>query len=267
MTFEPTDRLSRSLVLSVTAYYLIQQALFLLFAIPGGFRTDYFRPFIIVSTIFHALLGVLLILFKNDFVIEKTGKRLDRINIANRITLFRISTLPTMLFLVIAARKHSIRYPLLALVVLVFITDFVDGYVSRKANQVTRVGRMMDSTSDYTLLVVLTTVFHYYRLIPVWIFVLVILRLGLQTILVGILFAVNRRIETKSTFMGKLAVASIMILYSVEVLKLVSETVPVVVLTATEIVTGCVLAASMADKLLAFRHSLSERGESVSPSR
>ncbi len=245
------------MVRTMVGYYVTQMVIFFAFAVPGGFGRRYGLPFWIVSTCFQlALLGMLFV-FRNDFVIEKTGEKLVRVNVANRITLFRITTLPTLLFLIIAAKAYRIRTPLLVLVVLVFLTDFMDGYISRKAKQVTRVGRMMDSASDYSLLAVLTTVFLYYRLIPLWMFWLVTARLGLQSVLMGILILVKRKIEPKTTPLGKVAVASIMVLYSVEVLKLIALPTPPIILRIVEYAVGVVLAVSMVDKIKIFAASLS----------
>ena len=67
--------------------------------------------FLCASGGFHIFLYLLLILFSDDFRKEATGEKLASINLANRITLIRVSTLPTLLFLVIAAKNYHIRFP------------------------------------------------------------------------------------------------------------------------------------------------------------
>jgi phosphatidylglycerophosphate synthase len=179
---------------------------------------------------------------------------------ANRITLMRISTLPTLLCLVIAAKRYTIRYPLLILVVFIFITDFLDGYVSRKANQVTKVGMMMDSASDYSLLIVLSLVFRYYNLIPLWFLVLVLIRLGIQVVFMASLIVINKRIEPRTTFLGKAAIASIMVVYSVEVLWLIANTLPVAIKNGIELIVAGVILASIGDKIWSFASLCKRRG-------
>jgi len=229
-------------------------AIYSAFSIPSGFLLDTRSsiPFVITAVAFHLFLLAMLMLFKHDFVKESTGERLERVNLANRITLFRVSTLPTLLFLVIAARDYKIRVPLLIFVVLVFSTDFADGYVSRRGGEVTRVGRMMDSASDYSLLIVLTVVFYYFSLIPRWFFLAVVARLSLQAVLMGILVLVRRKIDPKTTFMGKAAVAAIMVLYTAEVLRLLFAIRAHMVFVAVEYLVGAVVIGSMADKVVAF---------------
>ena len=248
------DRLSKSILATVAAYFLTQTAIYAAFAAAGGFFALASRtlPFLVTAAVFHVFLLAMLLLFKADFVKESNGERLERVNLANRITLFRVSTLPTLLFLVIAARDYRIRVPLLILVVLVFATDFVDGYVSRRGGEVTRVGRMMDSASDYSLLIVLTVVFYYFNLIPRWFFFVVLVRLGLQVILMGVLILVKRKIDPKTTIMGKVAVAGIMVLYAAEILRLLFAIRARVVFVGIEYAVGAIVLASIADKALIF---------------
>jgi len=252
------DRLVRSILSNVGAFFVLQVLIYLAFALGANFPIEYGARFLATSVAFHLFLLSLLLLFKQDFAKETTGERLVRVNLANRVTLFRVSTLPTLLFLVLAAKEYRIRYPLLGLVVIVFASDFVDGYISRKSGEVTKVGRMLDSASDYSLLVVLTIVFQYFDLIPRWLFVLVVARLGIQVVLMGILILVKRRIDPKTTLLGKVAVATIMVLYAIEVLRLILGIQDATFVYALEWAVGAVVIVSVADKVVSFFRSLIE---------
>lgn len=244
--------LRQSFARTIIVYFLCQCAVFCVFALPGGFFAAFGTAFILTSASFHVFLLLLLNVFIDDFRKEATQEKLSSINLANKITLVRVSTLPTLLFLVVAARSYRIRYPLLILVVFIFVTDFLDGYISRKDNEVTKAGRMMDSASDYSLLIVLTLVFHYYRLIPIWFLVLVLTRLGLQVLFMAILITVKRRIEPTATFMGKVAVASIMFVYSVEVFGLIAGELPLLLKNTIEWTVAVLIVASIGDKAISF---------------
>lgn len=248
--------LRRSIAATIVVYFLVQCAIFVSFAIPGGFLERFWVEFLSACAAFHLFLFLLLMLFQDDFRKEATQEKLATINLANKVTLIRVSTLPTLLFLVIAAKHYRIRYPLLILVVFIFITDFLDGYISRKGNEVTKAGRMMDSASDYILLIVLTLVFRYYRLIPTWFLALVLARLGTQVLLMAILIVINRKIEPKSTFMGKVAVASIMVVYTIEVLGLITGGLPRLLKNSIEWIVAVVVLASIGDKIISFVSSL-----------
>jgi len=144
--------LIRSCITTVLALAITQILIYSAYALAFRFTPRYVWPFMVSNLVFHGIVLALLFVFRNDFVLEDSDIILTRINLANKITLFRLSTIPTALFILLASKDFPIRLPLLALVALVFTTDFLDGYVSRKDNQATRVGKMMDSASDYALL-------------------------------------------------------------------------------------------------------------------
>lgn len=250
--------LGTSIIVTLLSYLTFQITVFLGFSIPRGFFVGYGPAFLVSALGFHGFLLAVLFWFKADFYIEPSGERLSRVNLANAITLFRVSALPTILFLVIAAKDYPIRVPLLALVIVVFLTDFADGFVSRKGKQVTKIGRMLDSASDYCLLIVLSIAFYYYYLIPGWFFVIVIARFALQSALVFILIAVNRRLDPKTSPLGKIAVAAVMILYATEVLEIVIGPAAKPALTALEALSGLILVASAVDKVVIFVRELGE---------
>jgi phosphatidylglycerophosphate synthase len=251
-----TTNLRRSILLTTSIFFITQCALFSLFAVGAGFALNYWSLFLPLSGGFHIFVLILLLLFQNDFTIESTGEKLDHINIANIITLSRVSTMPTLLVLVMAAKEYRIRIPLLVLVALIFLTDFFDGRISRRNNQVTRVGKMMDSASDYTLLVVLSVIFQYYSLIPKWFFVLVLVRLGLQALFMAILVTVKRHIEPNSTFMGKLNVASIMVLYTLEIIQLAVKAPSLLVFRIAEWIVAIIIVLGIFDKIASFFDTL-----------
>ncbi len=248
--------LRRSILFTTSVFFIAQCVLFLIFAVVAKFANRYWSVFLPLSAGFHIFLLILLLLFQEDFVIETTGKKLDHVNLANVITLSRVSTMPTLLMLVIAAKHYKIRFPLLIIVALIFLTDFFDGRISRKTNQVTRVGRMMDSASDYSLLVVLSVIFRYYSLIPGWFFVLVLVRLSIQAVMMGVLIVVKRRIEPKSTLMGKVTVASIMVLYTLEIIKLILQTSPQLIFRIAEWIVAIIIVLGIFDKIVSFFDTL-----------
>jgi phosphatidylglycerophosphate synthase len=265
------DRLGKSILATMGIYLAVQFLIFAAFAamaqpsdagIPPGFVVRYSPLFLLVALPFLTLLTIMLFIFKHDFVKEPSGEKLQRVNLANVVTLFRVTSMPTLLILVLAAKEYRIRLPLLCLVVLVFATDFIDGYISRKAGEVTKVGKMLDSASDYALLIVLTIVFYYFKLVPSWFFLLVTARLGLQVAFVFILIFVNKKIEPKTTIMGKVAVAAIMVLYALEVIRLIFGMGRIQVISALEWATAAIVLLSMVDKVIAFARQLPNSDQS-----
>lgn len=249
------SRLRASMIASILAFQLLQYGIFLAYSLPFGFFARYAASFTASTLAFHALLLALLIVFRHDFVKEPGGEKLSRVNLANLVTLFRISTLPTILFIILASKDYPIRYPLIALVAVVFSTDFLDGYISRTIKEKTRVGRMMDSASDYTLLFVISIVYYYFHLVPLWFFALLAARLTGQALMMLAVLAVKKRVKIRTTFMGKATVASTMVLYALELLRFVAD-LPPALYRAVEYAVGAVVFASIFDKLLVMIRDL-----------
>ncbi|WP_432846260.1 CDP-alcohol phosphatidyltransferase family protein [Treponema denticola] len=111
---------------------------------------------------------------------------LEKVNLANGITLLRISSVPLIAFLLKQNSIEQIKIILAVVLILVFLTDFFDGFIARKFNQETRIGRMLDSMSDYSLLALVSIVYYQLGLLPNWFFYLIFVRLMFQAL--GMLF-------------------------------------------------------------------------------
>lgn len=258
---EDRARLSRSIYFSVAGFLVSQTILFLCFARAYKFKQGYSLLFFFTAAFFHFAILAFLLAFRQEFALVESGQKLARVNLANKVTLARMSTLPTLLILIIASKEYSIQTPLLVLVALVFVTDFVDGWISRASRQVTFMGRMLDAISDYSLLIVLSIVFYYYQLIPGWIFGIVILRLTFQGAAMAVLLMVGRRIKTQSTYMGKIAIFATMALYTAEVLRVAVHGQLAWVWEALEYAAGAVVFFSIFEKAVMLIVQLKTRPE------
>jgi phosphatidylglycerophosphate synthase len=243
------DSLSRSILGTILAFLAAQFVIFTAYALPFRFTQRYTLPFVAVTIAYHCMVLGLLFIFKDDFIKEPSNEKLDRVNLANKLTLFRLSSLPTALFVLLASKDFPIRLPLVALVVLVFASDYLDGYVSRKDNEITRLGKMMDSISDYALLFALSIVFYYFHIIPSWFLKLLIIRLLGQACMMLLVLAVKKQVVVRTSFMGKATVASTMVLYVVELLRLFTSLHPMIY-RLMEYAVAVVIALSIIDKII-----------------
>lgn len=241
------DSLLLSFFKTLLLYQCLQIAIFASYALPYRFFFEWFPVFGITSFCFHIFLFFLLFVFRSDFVNDLDGKRLAKINLANAITLFRLSSLPTLLYILLANRTRAIGYPILILVIVIFASDFADGYISRRYKETTRAGKMMDSSGDYALLFVISLVFYYFRIIPSWYMWLFLFRLSSQFVMLVIVLLVKKQLILRTSFMGKAAVASTMVLYAFELLKLFIA-IPMQVYHILEYCAGVIVALSVLDK-------------------
>ena len=211
--------------------------------------------YLVALPLIHALMGGVLASLHKLFVIADTGTPLSRVNVANLLSLIRISSGPTILWLVLPADTYPVAPVLVPLAALVFLTDLLDGQISRRTHQITRIGRFLDSSSDYIVLFIVAVALCSYDLISDWFFVIVLLRFGLQLVGQAILFVVQRmKIHFRTSFLGKASVFAVMTLFALSLLSLV-QGMPewfATVQAVGEYITAAIAVVSLGEKMFLF---------------
>ncbi|MDD5731117.1 MAG: CDP-alcohol phosphatidyltransferase family protein [Candidatus Omnitrophica bacterium] len=131
-------------------------------------------------------------------------------NIANKISIFRILTVPFFISTLIyySPEKDFLRFIALAIFTLGVISDAIDGYIARKAKQMSKAGLVLDPLGDKLLLmsafIILSPLSKLTIQFPLWLTVIVISRD--MIILMGaiVIFIVKQDINVASTRWGKL---------------------------------------------------------------
>lgn len=96
-------------------------------------------------------------------------------NLANKLTISRIVlTFVFMLFLF--SRGFTFKVLALATFAIASWTDFLDGFLAKRRNEVSDFGRFMDPIADKVLVLSAFLAFVEMRLIPAWIVVIIIFR-------------------------------------------------------------------------------------------
>lgn len=131
----------------------------------------------------------------------------DRVvTVANGITLVRFLGLPLFVWLMIGPQAYGKAFGILSAVA---VTDWVDGYVARRFDQVTRLGKLMDPLIDRALLATAGVTLLVLGIVPWPVVVLIVGRDVLLLVFAAVLFrgpppvVVNR--------MGKFATACLLI--------------------------------------------------------
>ena len=179
--------------------------------------------FIIASCILHIFIFIILLILYPLFIFEKNNLPLEKINISNVLSLFRISSSPTLLYLYLSAAISSITILIIIFTAIVFITDFADGKLARKLNEITKIGKYLDAASDYLILFLASFIFYWYGILPHWFFILLILRLSLVSLGNVIIYLKQGFVEHQTSFLGKASVFSIMVLFALNIFKLAVE--------------------------------------------
>ena len=258
-------KLRNSILNLLLIYYLAESAVFLATARTCNFSLSFTVIFFCVQTAFFAITGVFLIFNRNLFYIIKTenpsrarslrsdqteapsGETLSSVNFACRITLFRITMIPSVFFLIIAHKTYPVGKILAFLIGLTCLSDLFDGYISRQRNEVTFIGKILDSSSDYLLLGTVAIAYYIHQLLPSWLFWLILSRLLVHSLGMMILFLLRKKLIPQTTVFGKIAIAAVMILFVFTPAKLIF---PVLRYAAKfiEAGAGILIALSLVDK-------------------
>jgi cardiolipin synthase len=110
----------------------------------------------------------------------------DRIwTVPNAISLLRLLLVPVFAILL------TKRYDIAALVVLMFSgwTDWLDGAIARKYNQVSRLGQLLDPAADRLFILVTLVALALREILPVWLVVVIV---GREVLLAAFLPAWRR---------------------------------------------------------------------------
>lgn len=255
--------------LSLLLFQLLFLSVTVIFSRPGA---AFSITFYIFNMVFMLFITLALTGSPELFETIPDGRRLSKINSANILTLLRMSSMPNILALILIQKSHSGNSALTVLLIcalaIVFITDFLDGTISRKCNQCTRLGSILDSMSDYLVLFVITIAFFARDIIGPVIFTIIMTR-GLSVIVIGVVFRIiGNKSEFGSTYLGKVSVFTIMVLYGLELFQFLSfpqlpaaltEAIRVGISNALlpiEWISCAIILISIGDKAVYFKQAL-----------
>lgn len=213
-----------SILATVLTSTVAHAVLFVAIARAHGVSAHFVRLFFVVMGSSHLALLAFLLIMRRDFYVLPEGTPLRRINLANVLSVSRISSTPTVLFLLVLSRDHDLVTFTIVFTSIVFLTDLFDGYISRRRNQLTRIGGYLDSMSDYAILIAVSVAFDYYGLISRWFFGVIMFRLLFQFAGMAALLLYHGRADARSTLWGKILVSATMLLYAASLLELFEAT-------------------------------------------
>ena len=216
----------KSVVKTLLFYFLLQCTAFFIFFRFWLLPQYYLILFSLVQLFFYCLIFFFLIKNEKYFYNTLNGEKETNVNTANKITLFRITMLPLLVFLTFVSEKHLDKTSRIGKMILTiafaltFATDAFDGRLARIKKQETYIGKILDSASDYLLLGIITIAFFYFKLIKPWLFFIITIRLFINALGMLILSLVNKKIQPQTTLLGKIAIAVIMVLLVLEAAKI-----------------------------------------------
>ena len=132
--------------------------------------------------------------------------------LASKITLIRVAFIPVYMVLMYLSGGVPGLWMWLALAVFIIasLTDYVDGQIARRCNQVSDFGKFLDPLADKLLTIAAMTVFCEWGMMPAWALMIVLTRefavTGLRLVAVGkgkvIAAGWSGKVKTASTMIG-----------------------------------------------------------------
>ena len=101
--------------------------------------------------------------------------RSEIFNLPNTITLLRLAVIPVLLLLLLDPGR-VLSMVIAVLFIIASVTDLVDGYVARKYNIVTTMGKFLDPVADKLVVTTAMIMLIPIDRIPAWIVALIIMR-------------------------------------------------------------------------------------------
>ena len=129
------------------------------------------------------------------------------VTVANGITAVRLLGLPLFVWLTAVEQAYGLGFLTL---VIVGATDWVDGYVARRFDQVTRLGKMLDPLIDRALIATTAITLLVMGFIPAWIVLAIVVR-DVVLLVVGFLLFGTANPNIPVSNMGKFATACLLI--------------------------------------------------------
>ncbi len=134
-------------------------------------------------------------------------------NIANKISTFRILSVPFFVASIIyySQERGYLRLVALAIFILAAISDAVDGYIARKSNQQSRAGLVLDPLGDKLLLmsafICLTLNDNLLFRFPLWVTLIVLSRDVIIVLGAVVIYMVKQNIPLLPNRYGKFSTA------------------------------------------------------------
>jgi CDP-diacylglycerol--glycerol-3-phosphate 3-phosphatidyltransferase len=131
---------------------------------------------------------------------------------ASKITLVRVAMIPLYLvFMYLSAGEPGLwMWLALGVFILASLTDYIDGQIARRCNQVSNFGKFLDPLADKLLTIAAMTMFCEWGIFPAWALMIVLTRefavTGLRLVAVGngtvIAAGWSGKVKTASTMIG-----------------------------------------------------------------
>lgn len=140
--------------------------------------------------------------------------------ISNFLSILRIILLFPLSYLLITNLEGN-RTLIIVILLSMYVTDLLDGFLARRLNQVTELGKIIDPLADKISVITLVLILLILNKIALWFVLIVVLR-DILILLFGLILKGRKKITLMSNYPGKFAVFSIGVVILISTLNLSS---------------------------------------------
>jgi CDP-diacylglycerol--glycerol-3-phosphate 3-phosphatidyltransferase len=151
---------------------------------------------------------------------EKNGRPIQArefLLISNLFSLFRLAVIPVIWHFLKQPDSKS-AYIALLILILAGLTDWLDGYLARKLNQISKMGMVLDPLADKILAGALVIMLIFARDFPIWL-ALVIVGRDLLILLASSILLRGKNLVVQSNLTGKYAFFFIVVLLACSIIR------------------------------------------------
>lgn len=155
---------------------------------------------------------------------------------------YRFLTIPNLLSILRILLIFPIAYyvwndalnVVILLVFISFVSDYLDGIIARRFNQVSEWGKILDPLADKLAIGILLIVLYLKQEVPLWLVIVVVGR-DVLIILIGLGFAEKYKFVIPSNFLGKvtanvLALMVISYIFNIEILEKIFTSLAIIMI-------------------------------------
>lgn len=146
----------------------------------------------------------------------------------NILTIFRILLIPVFIFLFFSDIDNNLLYAFFVFAI-AGVTDVLDGYIARKYDMITDLGKVLDPLADKLMLLCVLFCLTTMSLIPMWILILMIVKEILMIYGAVRLYFSKTQVIIQSNYYGKLATVAFYLAITLVLLEL-KGLLPIIVL-------------------------------------
>ena len=103
------------------------------------------------------------------------GADMKKMNIPNMLTIFRFFLIPIFALFFFSDMENNLIYAFIVFFI-AGVTDILDGYIARKFDLVTEIGKLLDPLADKFMLISVLICLTSTDLIPIWILIVIIIK-------------------------------------------------------------------------------------------